>query len=248
MAKKTIQISKFPSNSSNISLNLTKSVIERNLLEGENSLPVSDPVYFLSNGTLDFNKTYMLKFVIDYHLQNIPETENEHKEYDFEVLLVKNGGSEKQSLKEIFVDAHIHTSLNSKETKEYVCILKPLIDTFDGISFRLTRIKDDFTQQQMRQLNIQSVELVELANLLADKLYQFNTDGSSTKKFTSIQRVGLQGKPGALFSIDGEEMKLNKNGIYEITYDNLDIQHIGWVQGDFLLDIAYTYTETKGGN
>ena len=43
-------------------------------------------------------------------------------------------------------------------------------------------------------------------------------------------------------------MKLNKNGIYEITYDNLDIQHIGWIQGDFLLDIAYTYTETKGGN
>lgn len=247
MAKKTIQISKFPSNSSNILLSLTKGSIERNLLEGENSLPVSDPCYFLSNGTLDFNKTYMLKFVIDYHLQNISETGNEHKEYDFEVLLVKNGGSEKQTLKEIFVDAHIHTSSNSEETKEYVCIFKPLINTFNGISFRLTRVSEDFTNQ-MRQLNIQSVELVELANLLTDKLYQSNTDGSSTKKFTSIQRVGLQGKPGALFSIDGEEMKLNKNGIYEITYDNLDIQHIGWVQGDFLLDIAYTYTETKGGN
>lgn len=247
MAKRTIQISGFPSNSSNISLSLTKRNVERNLLEGENSLLVSDPGYFLSNGTLDFNKTYMLKFIIDYHLLNVSETNNEHKGYDFEVLLVKDGGSERQSLKEIFVDAHIHTSLNSKETKEYVCIFKPLIDTFDGISFRLTRIGEDFTKQ-MRQLNIQSVELVELANLLADKLYQFNIDGSSTKKFTSIQRVGLQGKPGALFSIDGEEMKLNKNGIYEITYDNLDIQHIGWVQGDFLLDIAYTYTETKGGN
>lgn len=247
MAKKTIQISTFPSNSSNTKLSLTKGVIERNLLEGENSLLVSDPCYSLSSGTLDFNKTYMLKFTIGYHLQNVPVTNNEYKKYDFEVLLVKtNGGSEQQSLKEIFVDAHIHNS-EETETKEYVCIFRPLIDTFNGISFRLTRISEDFTNQE-RQLNIIDVELVELANLLTDKLYQSNTDGSSTKKFTSIQRVGLQGKPGALFSIDGEEMKLNKNGIYEITYDNLDIQHIGWVQGDFLLDIAYTYTETKGGN
>lgn len=64
-----------------------------------------------------------------------------------------------------------------------------------------------------------------------------------------ITKIGLQARPGTTFSINGEELHMNKTGVYELSYPGLDIYHIAVVSSKYAAEsgiepfiLNYTYT------
>lgn len=87
-----------------------------------------------------------------------------------------------------------------------------------------------------------SIEIKRLTNLITDYFKNEYND------FTYIKRFGLQGPPGLIFSINEEEMRLGKSGIF--TLPDINISHLcflikedGGASGDgkqyFILDFQY---------
>ena len=228
MARKTIQIAGLGENDSTTTLGYTQGTQERKI-EGFSDVEDIQDIYFkLDNNVFSPSNVYILSLKTKQCLNNASEHNNEtmSNPYSFDIVLASNSDSAAfQTLKTITVPEHF----KDDKVLEHVCIFQPLI-TFDTILLKLQLTLYDLQNKSPREIQVEGATIKELKNIL-----------NTAETRTSLERIGLQGKPGALFAIDGEEMKLNKNGIYEISYDNLDVQHIGWVEGDFLLDITYTY-------
>lgn len=48
-----------------------------------------------------------------------------------------------------------------------------------------------------------------------------------TDSQSSINKIGIQGPPGMIFTLDNEGLKIGKTGIYQISYDTLAVKRIG---------------------
>ena len=55
------------------------------------------------------------------------------------------------------------------------------------------------------------------------------------KIINGLKKVGIQGPPGLLFVLNGEEMHVGRSGIYELYYDDITIKSIGFILKESLI-------------
>lgn len=97
-------------------------------------------------------------------------------------------------------------------------------NSFDEIVFELQRTADDYSKQNKdgthgRKMEIEINHLTRLYNVL---------DYIGIKP---LAKIGIQGPPGLLMSINGEEIRIGRSGIYEMAY-NMSVDFIGFVIKD----------------
>ena len=158
------------------------------------------------------------------------------------------------------------------------CIFQPYLANLDRLSLRIRREGADYqkmltdcekdnirsqnglgwdvnnTSEEIKsceygrfpRIKRSTVSIYEVQNVLAD---------DTAAKQGRIKKIGIQGRPNLLFSINGEEMRLNKTGIYEISYDRIDVNHIGFIVKDpqnanidssIILDYTYVSSPSSG--
>lgn len=93
---------------------------------------------------------------------------------------------------------------NNSEWYDFEIIFKPLTDNFDCIVFQLQRTVADFSGDGYRVPIILYEELSIIKN--------FKTNLTDNR----IIKMGIQARPGILMCINGQEIHIGKNGIYEI--------------------------------
>ena len=69
-----------------------------------------------------------------------------------------------------------------------------------------------------------NIELYEIKNIISED--------SNIKADTQIYKIGLQGKPGMMFTLNGAELRIGPTGIYQVEYPDLKINEIGIVPFD----------------
>ena len=93
---------------------------------------------------------------------------------------------------------------NTSEWYDFEIIFKPIASDFDCIVFQLQRTNEDYTADGYRNLVILYEELSIVQNFKAN-LTENN-----------IIKLGVQSRPGLLMCINGQEIHVGRNGIYEI--------------------------------
>lgn len=118
------------------------------------------------------------------------------------------------------------------ETSTFELIFNPN-SNYNQIVFELKRLASDFslynddgTNGRIMDITISNFEKVN--NVISDFLAQKYSGLSKLKK------IGIQGPPGLLFCIDGEEIRVGRNGIYELYNENINISYLGFVIKDAL--------------
>lgn len=118
------------------------------------------------------------------------------------------------------------------ETSTFELIFNPN-SNYNQIVFELKRLASDFslynddgTNGRIMDITISNFEKVN--NVISDFLAQKYSGLSKLKK------IGIQGPPGLLFCIDGEEIHVGRNGVYELYNDNINISYLGFVIKDAL--------------
>lgn len=107
--------------------------------------------------------------------------------------------------------------------------------TFNQVIFELQRLDIDFTGVS-RVLNIEVINFSRVNNIISDYL------ASKYSGLSSLKKIGIQSNPGLLFTINGEEIRVGRSGIYELYHKDIDITYLGFVAIDenyFILDFKY---------
>lgn len=200
------------------------------------------------------------------------EAAYENNDYIIQVVLISSDTSEFQQEEQLIKEIEVkkngvkldENELNKRKIK-VECIFKPFISGLDQITIRIKRggvdyqhILSSFEKEYIKKLGWSgdeldpnsiyqsgrfprirkdSIEISTINNVLAEDTEAMNG---------TIKKIGIQGRPNLLFSINGEEMRLNKTGVYEISYDRIDIDHIGFVVNeagntDTSVILDYTY-------
>ena len=100
--------------------------------------------------------------------------------------------------------------------------------TYNQIVFELERLADDFylsngDGKSGRIMNVNILSFERITNVITGYLSQHYSG------LTSLKKIGIQGPPGMMFVIDGEEIKIGRSGIYELYNDNINITYIGFI-------------------
>lgn len=114
--------------------------------------------------------------------------------------------------------------------------------TYDQIVFELKRSSEDYSEND-RQMKVNVLAFDKVNNIITDYLQNKYTNLKSLKK------IGIQGPPGLMFTINGEEIKIGKSGIYELYNENINISYLGFIIKDssftqngkdyFIMDFKY---------
>ena len=90
------------------------------------------------------------------------------------------------------------------------------------------------------------VKVEEFAQLV-DVMSSLSVAGKPNSKIKYLSKIGIQGPPSLLTCINREQIRLGKNGIYELNNDKIKIASISFVprsQADyFILDYEYVNEE-----
>lgn len=103
--------------------------------------------------------------------------------------------------------------------------------SYNFIVFELQRKSSDY--QQPRVLTVRDTI----------KLYNINNIRTSLGGVDKIKKLGIQGAPGFLMCINGEEIRVGKSGIYELL-DGVYVTFIGFIidptsKEQFIMDYQY---------
>lgn len=104
---------------------------------------------------------------------------------------------------------------------------------YNQIIFELKRMALDFYTDNGdgtsgRIMNIKILRFDRVINVISSYLAK-NFPG-----MTSLKKIGIQGPPGLLFCIDGEEIRIGRSGIYELYNEDITISYIGFIIKDSL--------------
>lgn len=104
---------------------------------------------------------------------------------------------------------------------------------YNQIIFELKRMALDFYTDngdgtRGRIMNIKILQFDRVINVISSYLAK-NFPG-----MTSLKKIGIQGPPGLLFCIDGEEIRIGRSGIYELYNEDITISYIGFIIKDSL--------------
>ncbi len=192
-----------------------------------NAVTFIDKAILLSqSNVLEMNKSYYLNFAVS----RLPETDQIFSIY------LKN--SKEDSDKEKRQNLYTYTiTKGSADTSVPIEIIITPISGFDEIIFELQRTAEDYNKLNPdgthgRKMNIIITNLARIENVL---------DYIGIKP---VIKIGIQGHPGLLMSINGEEIRVGRSGIYEMTYD-MKVESIGFVVKDtdkqnyFVMDYQY---------
>lgn len=215
----------------------TKVNYKKGLIENDNSdMDFYDPYISPSDGSqISSSYNYYLRFRVK---QRTDSAQN------FSVKLMKNnelGENEYQTLRSF--------SVRSGKGINYITfemIFLPNQD-YGTIIFELKRELLDFeTEEQGKSGRIMEIEIEEfcIINNIITSYLQSHFSGLET-----LKKIGIQGPPGLLFSIDGEEIRLGKTGIYELYNEKIQVSYLGFIiknsvqapdgKDFFILDFKY---------
>jgi hypothetical protein len=91
-------------------------------------------------------------------------------------------------------------------------------NSYNSMLFELQRSDLDFKSTNGRAMTITINKFVKLTNIVKDAI-----------GVDSLKKIGIQGPPGLLFTINGEEIQIGRSGIYELYNNNIAINYLGFV-------------------
>jgi hypothetical protein len=113
--------------------------------------------------------------------------------------------------------------------------------TYNQVIFNLIRESLDYSVY--RQMDVTILAFQKLTNVVTNYLAK-NFTG-----LTGLKKIGVQGPPGLLMEINGEEIQIGRSGIYELYNSNVVITDMGFVIKDssdtqdgkdyFIMDFKY---------
>lgn len=102
---------------------------------------------------------------------------------------------------------------------------------YSTIWWKLQRTSEDYREEsgEHRSASISDVEIRPVVNKIINK---------------KIRKLGVQGPPSMLMCINGEPIRIGKNGIYELNNPNINIDFLSFIPklNDFFI-IDYQYEE-----
>lgn len=118
------------------------------------------------------------------------------------------------------------------ETTTFELIFTPN-SNYNQIVFELKRLALDFyidngDGTSGRIMKIKILQFDRVINVISSYLAK-NYPG-----MTSLKKIGIQGPPGLLFCIDGEEIRIGRSGIYELYNEDISISYMGFIIKDAL--------------
>lgn len=104
---------------------------------------------------------------------------------------------------------------------------------YNQLIFELQRLTLDFyldngSGSSGRIMEVNILEFSKIINVI-DTYLKGKFSG-----LTKLKKIGLQGPPGLLFALDGEEIRIGRTGIYELYNDEIEISYIGFIIKDSL--------------
>ncbi len=129
-------------------------------------------------------------------------------------------------------DIRVLTAKQGTESTTFELIFNPN-SNYNQIIFELKRLSLDFTMDNGdgtngRIMKVKILQFDRIINVISSYLAKNYTG------MTTLKKLGIQGPPGLLFCIDGEEIRIGRSGIYELYNDNLSISYIGFIIKDSL--------------
>lgn len=180
----------------------------------------------LSNKQFIPSETYYLSF----YVERVFLEDDKGKSVSFDIMSRDGNGDYEQYIKTVNVQE------GSKENLVFVNLIFTPIVPCDRIVLKLRRTSEDFIPGREKKLSIESITLQKIENILPEQ---------------NIEKIGIQGPSGLLFTINGEEMRIGRTGIYELYNKDIPITYLGFVtkKGDnkfFIVD--YQYDEKEGND
>lgn len=126
-------------------------------------------------------------------------------------------------------------------------IFNPIEASYNSIVLEMQRGEEDFLYMQKndspkgRILALSEYKIEVIKNILAN----YDENGKIISIPHIVTELGLQGKPGQLFTIEGEELRIGKSGVYEMHFENIGINNIGIIPQKNTLILDYKYKEAK---
>lgn len=119
---------------------------------------------------------------------------------------------------------------------------------YNQILWQLERTALDYqTEEGITQFGRKTIVEVEEFAQLVDVMSSLSVAGNPNSKIKYLSKIGIQGPPSLLTCINREQIRLGKNGIYELNNDKIKIASISFVprsQADyFILDYEYVNEE-----
>lgn len=200
----------------------------------ETAIDFYDPNITLNEGQISLEYTYYLKFKVKQRADSVQE---------FTIKLKNNDETldkDFQSIKTLSVQSGLDYTI-------FEVVFSPNT-TYSQIVFELKRIELDFSTfnpdgKRGRIMDIEVLSFYIIDNIINSYLKSHYSDLKQLKK------IGIQGPPGLIFTINGEEIRLGKTGIYELYNDKILISYLGFVIKEsaqipdgkdfFILDFKY---------
>lgn len=200
-----------------------KGLIEE-FLESD-SVALDDDIIFLNicktlNIALEKNKSYYLKFTVQ-------------RQEDFSQNFYLKLKNENDNNSQQFIDEFTVLSGVSGSKQTFEIIFSPNDNIYNQIVWELRRTILDYqtTLKQNYGGRVMRIQLDEFAEL--SDIFKVNN--------IIATKIGIQGPPLLLMSINKEQIRLGRSGIYEIN-NGIKINSIGFVPHDndsFILDYEY---------
>ena len=220
------------SSNNNYTINLDSADYEAGLfINGVHSIAFFKDFYIsLKNSKFNPNKNYYLSLAIEkdneynriLNLKLIQKEEEKNKiSYKKERLVEKDFFIPKGQV------GYLNVIFNAIEN-----------DIYDTLVLEMER--DDSDLQLIIDTNFgREIKVVDEKITLQEIINQNEEDKIIITEF------GLQGEPGQLFTLDGEEIRIGKSGVYEMHYDNVAIKNFGIIPQGNILILDYKYKEAE---
>ena len=192
-----------------------------------NGATFQNPCLYFSNQVTD-NNSYYLKFEV---VKRIDSTQT------FTLKLLKS--SLEQDNEQYIFDCLVPAAVsNQEETVTFQVVFQPNSE-YDSLVFEIKREPLDYYLSNLdetsgRIITINVLEFLKLINIVDYLKQNFDSD------LDSLYKIGVQGPFGLLMCINGEQIRVGKNKIYEID-NNYKINFMSFVPTNdfFIMDFEY---------
>lgn len=200
--------------------------------------------------------TYYLRFSITRQNSNIDPTYGEINNFDFSLVLYHNNGDtegdpshtgeQTQTIAKSLNLGPYQEGVNSR-TKDFTVVFTPN-NNYNYLCFKLQRIGYDYINQVPRK------PFIYEGPGDPDNTIDFDDNGDVCVinsilniGVETVDKIGIQSRPGTLFCVNREPIRLGRSGVYEIN-NGTKISFVGVMAPngddtaniqDFILDYAY---------
>lgn len=220
--------------------------------QGDNGLTKStfENIQFKDAYTDNINLTTQNNYYSKFKIKKMPKSE--------QTIYLKAKNSNREQILGTFNIAN--ASSENEEEFSFFEIVFSVNDNYNLLVWQLARTFEDYAgltqdalnQNAGRMINVEDAGLYIITDLLANT-NKNQTDTSSSQGFLKqnfsnlqyLNKIGIQGPPLMLMSINKQQIRIGKNGIYELN-NGINVTSIGFVPkqyGDkkdfFIMDFEY---------